>query len=379
MNWKQTADVAKRAAAASALARAYLQSDLPFEERCAAEAALTELTDDPSPRVRLALAEAIATSARAPEQIVVSLLRDRYDIASLIVARSPRVREVDLVERVRCGDPKLLLLIARRGEVGRMLALALSRFGSVDSVLAILGNSNAHVCGECRRIIADRFASDAGVRGALLEFKALEPVIRYKLVVAGADDLAASGFTSQYLGGERARDAVEAELQRSLLHIIARANGNQCAPLADALRVDGRLTTSLTIRIACHGLMDFLADVVAGLNGRSRETVIDAFAAARTTQLQNLLNESGFAASVVAILLQAIMKWRAVGQGRLSAGVQEITYGLLEAMETNGKSSAHDPANDDLEGLLRSIYLDAVRNNARSHARSVAQLHASAA
>ena len=59
-------------------------------------------------------------------------------------------------------------------------------------------------------------------------------------------------------------------------------------------------------------------------------------------------------------------------QGRSDAGVQEITYAILQRIEDGG-SGVHDPANDDLEGLLRAIYLDEMRKNARSHARAVAE------
>ena len=60
LRWVETAKSGDRARAASALGRAYLQSEMQPEERKAAEMAMTFLLDDPSPKVRLALAEAIA-------------------------------------------------------------------------------------------------------------------------------------------------------------------------------------------------------------------------------------------------------------------------------------------------------------------------------
>ncbi|MEM1376402.1 MAG: DUF2336 domain-containing protein [Pseudomonadota bacterium] len=375
LNWKETADVSKRAAAASALARAYLQSDLPFAERCAAEAALTDLTDDPSPRVRMALAEVMSTATAAPEQILVTLLRDRFDIASLIVARSPRVREMDLVERVRCGDPKLQVLIAQRGEIGRTLAHALSRHGDAEAVFAMLANANARVCAECRSLIVERFSNDPEIRGQLLQSRDLEPQLRYKLTVAATEAIRTAQLSVTLLGPQAAQDAVEAELQRCLVHVIALAPADHCEALIDVMREDGRLTTALTIRVACHGHMDFLIDVVSGLSERTRNSVTDIFASGRVGQLSTLMQTAGFADAVAHVLVQAIIKWRLIGQGKLHAGVQEITHAIMEEISSNG-AGPHDPANDDLEGLLRSIYLDAVRTNARSHARSVAQLQA---
>ena len=89
LKWVNTAKVAERAAAAAALARAYVDRDLPFEDRCAAEAALTLLLDDPSSKVRLALAEALSMSHHAPAQIVSALASDQPEVAAIVLSRSP--------------------------------------------------------------------------------------------------------------------------------------------------------------------------------------------------------------------------------------------------------------------------------------------------
>ena len=59
----QCAGPEKRATAASALARAYLHSDLAQSMRAEAELAMTALLDDPSPLVRRALATSFAAPA----------------------------------------------------------------------------------------------------------------------------------------------------------------------------------------------------------------------------------------------------------------------------------------------------------------------------
>jgi uncharacterized protein (DUF2336 family) len=56
LQWVRTAEAADRAEATSALARAYLYSDLGDDDRIAAEGAMIMLLDDPSPLVRRALA-----------------------------------------------------------------------------------------------------------------------------------------------------------------------------------------------------------------------------------------------------------------------------------------------------------------------------------
>lgn len=73
LRWSEKAGSGERAKAANALGRAYLQADMARENRDAAYMAMTYLLDDPSPRVRLALAEALADAHDAPRAILFHL------------------------------------------------------------------------------------------------------------------------------------------------------------------------------------------------------------------------------------------------------------------------------------------------------------------
>ncbi len=66
LQWIRHAPPGERAEATSALARAYLYSDLSPDDLAAAEGAMIMLLDDPSPLVRRALAEVFASSQKAP-------------------------------------------------------------------------------------------------------------------------------------------------------------------------------------------------------------------------------------------------------------------------------------------------------------------------
>ena len=71
--WAQSADADARAQGASALARAYLYSDLPASVRAEAVLAMTALPDDPSVLVRRALAEALCRAHDAPRAVILAL------------------------------------------------------------------------------------------------------------------------------------------------------------------------------------------------------------------------------------------------------------------------------------------------------------------
>ncbi len=77
LRWVEGAKTSDRACAARALARAFLMERITSRERDAAAMALNYLLDDPSPVVRLALAESLCASAAAPRTVVLSLAEDQ--------------------------------------------------------------------------------------------------------------------------------------------------------------------------------------------------------------------------------------------------------------------------------------------------------------
>src|SRR5438876_11457111 len=89
LHWLRNAPPGERAEATSALARAYLYSDLSENDRAATEGAMVMLLDDPSPLVRRALAEVFAASEQAPPTVVHSLANAQPDVAAPSLQRSP--------------------------------------------------------------------------------------------------------------------------------------------------------------------------------------------------------------------------------------------------------------------------------------------------
>ena len=102
LQWVRTAPAADRADATSALARAYLYSDLSKDDRIAAEGAMLMLLDDPSPLVREVLAQALAASAEAPPSVVLALAGDLPEIAAIGLERSPL--------QTRCSKASFIIL-----------------------------------------------------------------------------------------------------------------------------------------------------------------------------------------------------------------------------------------------------------------------------
>ncbi|MGH6790954.1 MAG: DUF2336 domain-containing protein, partial [Pseudolabrys sp.] len=145
LQWLRTASPGDRADATSALARAYLYSELSTDDLAAAEGAMIMLLDDPSPLVRGALAEVFASSQKAPPIVVHALAADQPDIALPVLSRSPLLHDADLVDLVATGHPESQCAIATRAMLQRPVAAAIAEVGSAQACLALIENSDADV------------------------------------------------------------------------------------------------------------------------------------------------------------------------------------------------------------------------------------------
>ena len=81
--------------------------------------------------------------------------------------------------------------------------------------------------------------------------------------------------------------------------------------------------------------------------------------------LAALFRSAGLAPATHCVILRALKVWREVARGKRVAGPQEVTWLMLEEL-------GDPPGDADLAGLLKSMHLDALRENARGHALRIA-------
>ncbi|MGE0499720.1 MAG: DUF2336 domain-containing protein [Rhizobiaceae bacterium] len=365
LKWVSTARVAERAAAASALARAYVGRELDFEDRCAAEAALTLLLDDPSAKVRLALAETLSLSWHAPAQIVNALASDQPEIAAVILSRSPLMSEADLIDRVATGSPSVQKTIAGRPQVSMPLAAAVAEVGSADACIALASNGSAQVATLSFLRIIERHGHVAAVREALLSHPRLPSEGRHQLLVKVGEALRGAPLVVALIGADRAARLARDACVTASVTLIENTGAAEHAALVEHLRLAGELTPGFIVRTVAHGKIDFFAAVLVSLTGQARERVTAMLANGRATALSAMFRKAGLAPSTHAPLVRALGIWREVARCERTAGVQEVSWLMLKAMGERAEGT-------DLAQLLKSIHLEALRANARGHALAIA-------
>src|SRR5690606_28057707 len=126
----QSSDSEDRGRAAYLAAQAYLGHAGPADEHAALYAALIGFLDDPSVKVRAALAYGLLHAPEAPRPILLALLQDIAVISRAIAQYSPALLDADLIGLVRAADRQMLLAVSMRERVSRRLAEALVARGS---------------------------------------------------------------------------------------------------------------------------------------------------------------------------------------------------------------------------------------------------------
>lgn len=372
LRWVETAPVKERAAAANALARAYVLSELPFEERCAAEAALTLLLDDPSAKVRQAIAEPLSMAAQAPRQIVEALASDQPEVAATILVRSPLLGDPDLVERIATGDGHAQVLIATRPLLSSAVSAAIAEVGSEKACLALLENSGATIASLSFRRIGERFGDVARIRQALFADPRLPPDTRHMLLVKVGEALSHSPLVASLIGRGRAEKVAREACIKACMSMIDGTSPEEMPALIEHLRLRGDLTSSFIIRAVAHGKIDFFGAVLVALTGREVARVRALLAGGRDIALAALFRAAGLAEPTHAVILTALKIWREVASGRRMAGAQEVSWLMLKAINAAPGQSGPAPEHADLAALLKAVHLDLLRANARGHALAIA-------
>src|ERR1051325_5471707 len=242
LQWVRHAPPGERADATSALARAYLLSDLSADDLAAAEGAMIMLLDDPSPLVRQALAHVFASAQKAPPIVVHALASDQPEIAGPVLANSPLLLEEDLIDLVAVSQPDAQAAIASRAMLPRSLAAAIAEVASAQACLSLLENPTADITLASIDRIVGRFGHLAPIRENLLARTDLPMATRQALLSKLSQTLAGFVSARKWLGSEHAEYATKEACEKATVALAADTPYEEIAELVHHLRESGQLT-----------------------------------------------------------------------------------------------------------------------------------------
>ena len=365
LRWAETAKSSDRASAANALGRAYLQSDMKPQERRASVMAMTYLLDDPSPRVRLALAEALCEAAEAPREIMMSLADDQTEIACTVIARSPVLTDADLVELIAKGTATKRALVASRPSVSRMVSAALCEVGEREEMVTLLDNAGAAFSRFSLTRIAERMGTDTEIRNLLLDREDLPADARHVLMHRVSEALAGLDLVQAAIGARRMERVTREANEAGTVAIAGSVDTADIPALVEHLRLAGRLTPAFLMHALCAGKVDFMAGTLVNLSGLDDRRVRAILSGGRMHAVRALYEAAGLTRDISAVFVEATLMLRKLAKVANGSRLDNVTAQLLKAFQ---KPAASNAVVADLMDLVEKLHIAEQRQSARSYA-----------
>lgn len=371
LQWVQTAGAAERADATSALARAFLYSDLANDDCIAAEGAMMMLLDDPSPLVRRAMAEALADSPAAPPGIILALASDQHDIAAIVCARSPVLLDIDLVDIVGAGDRRLQAAIARRTILPRSVAAAIAEVGSSEACLNLVENACAEIAAFSLQRIVERFGHLGAMREALMAHDGLPVAARQALVAKLSQVLTGFVVAREWMDESRARRVAQDAEQKAIVTLAATSPVSELRGFVVHLRHAGQLTAGLVLRALLSGNVQLFEEALSDLSGMSVSRVSGLIHDRRGSGLRALFHKAGLPISTIPAFEAAIAAIHEIGFAGDVRAAASLNRRMVERVLT---ACAEDSTLgiESLLSMLRRLAMEAARDEAREFCSDLA-------
>jgi len=364
LQWLRTAGAAERAEATSALARAYLYSDLSADDRAATEGALIMLLDDRSPLVREALARALAFSDQAPPPVILGLAADQPEVASWVLEHSPLLMDADLVDAVATGRPAAQAAIARRPDLPCAVSAAIAEVGSAEACLVLLENDSAEVVAFSLDRMVERHGHLAAIREAMLVREDLSAPTRQALVAKLSQTLAGFIAARAWLDEEHAQRIAKEACEKATVTLAAVSPSTEIPRLIRHLRESGQLNAGIVLRALLSGNIAMFEQALAELSELPPQRVSALLHDRRGAGFRALYNQAGLPASTYSAFREAVDAMREGGFIGEPGGATRLKRRMVERVLTRcAEESLGDI--EPLLLLLRRFAAEAAREEAR--------------
>jgi uncharacterized protein (DUF2336 family) len=302
----------ERGQAAHLAAKAFLGHTGPADEHAALYAALIGFLDDPSVKVRAALAYGLLHAREAPRPILLALLQDSAVISRAVAQYSPALIDADIFGLIRIADLPMLQAIAMREWISARLAQALVARGERSVTLKLLQRPDVPVPVDLlAAIAADQGIVDAEIRGALLGRRDLPAAARLILVEAVAAVLTGARIIRGAVAPKRLERIIRDATDTALTTLGEREASGGRAPYAAELVSNERISTRVMLHAIVNGHVLFFADCVAELCQTPRDKVFTLLEGGSRAALNALLARCGLRESVRNMIARLILLARA--------------------------------------------------------------------
>jgi uncharacterized protein (DUF2336 family) len=329
----QSLDSEERGSAAHLSALAYLNHIGPADEQAALYAALIGFLDDPSVKVRAALAYGLLHSSEAPRPIMLALLHDSAIIARAVLQYSPVLIDADLLGLVRTLDVSMLVAVSQRASLSPRLATAIVARGHDAVTLRLLRRRDVAVGDSLLAELATAQGDSAEMRGALLARKDLPATARLLLIQKATEALRGARIVKGAVAEDRLNRVLRDSCDTALSAIGEREAGrNSAADYVSVLIVSDRVNTRVLLHGVVTGHVMFFAECLAELAQTPRAKVFALLENGSRPALNALLARCGLDEGVRNLLARLVLYARSADLADDAAARHYVVTALTEEL-----------------------------------------------
>lgn len=328
----QSPDSEERGQAAYMAASAYLSHSGPADEHAALYAVLFRFLEDPSVKVRAALAYGLLHSAEAPRPIIMALLHDSGVIARAVLQYSPVLIDAYIMPVVRQGEPDLLIAIGQRQTLSVRLVDALIARDHRQMTLKLLARADISIgSASIDRLVATQ-GTDAQMRGALLRRQDLPAGARLLLVQLAMEAMRGARIVKGAVAPERLNRLLRDSVDTAISSIGEREAINPSTGYAAELIASDRLNMRVLLHAMVTGHVMFFANCVAELSQSPRDKVFTVLEAGSRSAINALLVRCGMGPAMRDLLIKLIGHARAADLADDAAARHLVVTTLTESL-----------------------------------------------
>jgi uncharacterized protein (DUF2336 family) len=329
----QSPDSEERGSAAHLSALAYLNHCGPADEQAALYAALIGFLDDPSVKVRAALAYGLLHSREAPRPIMLALLHDSAIIARAVLQYSPVLIDADLLGLVKTLDVAMLVAVSQRASLSPRLAAAIVARSQDAVTLRLLRRHDVALDGGLLVELATSQGDNAEMRGALLARKDLPAAARLLLVQKATEALRGARIVKGAVAEDRLSRVLRDSCDTALSAIGEReAARDGAADYVSALIVSDRVNTRVLLHGVVTGHVMFFAECLAELAQTPRAKVFALLENGSRPALNALLARCGLGEGVRNLLARLVLHARSSDLADDAAARHYVVTALTEEL-----------------------------------------------
>lgn len=328
-------DSDERGHAAHLAALAFLDHRGSADEHAALYAALINFLDDPSVKVRAALAYGLLHSIDAPRPIMIALLRDSPIISRAILQYSPILIDADLVGAIRDGDQSMLFAIAQRGTLSPRIAAELIGRDDEEISLHVLRRNDISIDAGQLVQLAQRKGSNARMRGALLGRSDLPAPARVILLQRVTEALRQTRLVRGALPPDRLARLLQDGSDTAISAIGESEASQQKREFVQGLVGSSQLNSRILLHAVVTGHVMFFASCVAELAGATREKVFTLLEGGSRPALSALFLRAGLSSDLGKLLVRLVLHARTADLADDIAARHYVVTALTEEMITD--------------------------------------------